>query len=114
MFCFSLMFETANCKDIELQTVTVWGRRAGSSEVKWTSNLTLGKLVLLTGGLVNPGGPYRAEIRRILPDGTESRTTYQLYHLFDDLPLSDPSLQPGDRITFLPPERIFLAPPKIE
>ena len=99
-FCLSLLFQVAFCKDIEPQTVTVAGRRAASFEYWWDSELTLLKLILITGGISDPGGPYKAEIRRILPDGTESKTTYRLSRLFDDPSAIDPKLQRGDRITF--------------
>ena len=100
-FCLSLLPQVATCKDFEPQTVTVIGRRADSFEYWWDRDLTLSKLVMITGGLANPGGPYKAEIRRILPDGTESKTTYGLFRLFDHSPAIDPKLQRGDRITFL-------------
>lgn len=81
--------------------VTIVGLQATSYEIPWYGQLTLGRVVLMNGGLSFPGSPSKAEIRRVLTDGTESKTIYDLRRLFTQTPIDDPKLQAGDRVTFL-------------
>jgi hypothetical protein len=86
--------------------VTIVGLQATPYEIPWYGQLTLGRVVLMNGGLSFPGSPSKAEIRRVLTDGTESKTIYDLRRLFTQTPIDDPKLQAGDRVTFLQPKPI--------
>jgi hypothetical protein len=93
--------------DDAVQTVTVIGLNADTYEVPWDAKLTLSKVILMHGGLSSPGSPCKAEIARVLADGTENKTIYGFRKLFAHHPINDPDLRAGDRITFVRPQFSF-------
>jgi protein involved in polysaccharide export with SLBB domain len=76
--------------------VTVIGVVAKPVDVPWEKNLTLSAVVLRAGGVSNPG-PTKFETFRVLPDGTESKTTHNILHIVKKN-AEDPRLHPGDRV----------------
>jgi hypothetical protein len=111
MFSLLLLLRIVGGGEIPARPVTVIGLpvpvpvlRADPHQVTWTSDFTLMKVIVMHHGLSYPGSPERAEIRRVLADGTESKATYNLR---DSKPWKhdwiDPKLQPGDRIRFFTP-----------
>jgi hypothetical protein len=108
-FSLLLLLRIAGGGEIPARPVTVIGLtvsvprlRDDPHQVAWTNDLTLGQLIMMHRGLSYPGSPDKAEVRRLLADGTESKATYNLRRDFKPWKDGwiDPKLQPGDWIIF--------------
>ena len=103
----SVLAADAPADEAKAQPVTVVGWMGKTFELPWTEGLTLFRVILSKGGISEPGGPVGVEIWRKDGNQTPQRAAkYRMKTLLDkwfrDDSWTDPALQPGDRVVFLP------------